>query len=317
MTSLDEQNDIKVGDVEVQDARGGEVFGSKFLTVDGIKKSGVDVNVLGDEVSIRNLRTSDDSKRKGYAKALVDDLFKEFPDKKITVTGMTDDGKPFFSKYYNINSETREITPKTVNELVNESKPNSSSMSFIKELNEARLIRRLDRIDGKDISELGRTLFNHLLALRLLHYEDPKAAAKYAKQIMRHPEFNGFRVTSPDIFNLVVFIQNKNRFADRIEIDDALSVPEMRLRRNLREIESGKINANDYEKMMLILQRQIDGLGSAHYQLRRETNDYPRLPENQKVQVIKRLLLLIRNPVFFSDLHMVLKRVAQAKGYVV
>lgn len=190
-------------------------------------------------------------------------------------------------------------------------------MKFIKELNEARLIRRLDRIDGKDIDELGRTLFNHLLALRLLYYEDTKAAAKYAKAIMRHPQFNGFRVTSPDIFNLVVFIQNKNRFADKIEIDNALSVPEMRLRRNLREIENGKLNANDYEKMMLILQRQIDGLGSAHYQLRRETNGYPKLPTSQKIQVIKRLLLLIRNPVFFSDLHMILKRVAQDKGYVV
>jgi len=304
VTDDSEQDDINISDVEVHDAHGGEVFGSKFLTVDGVKKSGVDVNILGDEVSIRNLVTSEDSKRKGYARRLIDDLFREFPDKIIAVTEMTDDGKQFFDKNYNVNPETKEIKPK-------------NQLNLIKELNEARLIRRLDRINGKDIDELGRTLFNHLLGLRVLHYEDPKAAAKYAKAIMRHPQFNGFRVTSPDIFNLVVFIQNKNRFADRIEIDNALSVPEMRLRRNLREIESGKINENDYEKMMLILQRQLDGLGSAHYQLRRETNSYPKLPDNQKVQVIKRLLLLVRNPVFFSDLHMILKRVAKEKGYVV
>lgn len=303
---MNEENepDVKIRDVEVHDAYKGEVFGYKFLTVDGVKKSGVDVNIVGDEVSIRNIKTSDDSKRQGYARLLVDDLFREFPDKTITITGMTDDGKQFFSKNYNINPETNEITLK-------------QPLGFVKELHEARLIRRLDRIDGKDISELGRTLFNHLLALRLLHYEDPKAASKYAKEIMRHPEFNGFRITSPDIFNLVVFIQNKKRFADRIEIDDALSVPEMRLRRNLRELEKGNIIANDYEKMMLILQRQLDGLGSAHYQLRRETNEYPKLPESQKVHVIKRLLLLIRNPVFFSDLHVILRRVAREKGYIV
>lgn len=304
MTDDSEQDNINISDVEVHDAHGGEVFGSKFLTVDGVKKSGVDVNILGDEVSIRNLVTSEDSKRKGYARRLIDDLFREFPNKIIAVTEMTADGKQFFDKNYNVDLETKEIKPK-------------NQLNLIKELNEARLIRRLDRINGKDIDELGRTLFNHLLGLRVLHYEDPKAAAKYAKAIMRHPQFNGFRVTSPDIFNLVVFIQNKNRFADRIEIDNALSVPEMRLRRNLREIESGKINENDYEKMMLILQRQLDGLGSAHYQLRRETNSYPKLPDNQKVQVIKRLLLLVRNPVFFSDLHMILKRVAKEKGYVV
>ena len=304
MTDSGQENNIKISDVQVHDSHGGEVFGSKFLTVGGLKKSGVDVNIFGDEVSIRNLITSEDSKRKGYARLLVDDLFREFPDKIITITGMTDDGKQFFEKNYNINQETSEIKPKR-------------QLNLIKELNEARLIRRLDRIDSKDIDELGRTLFNHLLALRLLHYEDRNAAAKYAKSIMRHPEFNGFRVTSPDIFNLVVFIQNKRRFADRIEIDNALSIPEMRLRRNLREIENGKINENDYEKMMLILQRQLDGLGSAHYQLRRETYSYPKLPDNQKVQVIKRLLLLIRSPVFFSDLHMILKRVAKTKGYVV
>jgi len=304
MTDDSEENSVKISDVEVHDARGGEVFGSKFLTVDGVKKSGVDVNIIGDEVSIRNLTTSENARRSGYARLLVNDLFREFPDKLITITGMTDDGKEFFNKNYNIDSETGEIKPK-------------NQLNFIKELNEARLIRRLDRINGKDIDELGRTLFNHLLGLRVLYYEDPKAAAKYAKAIMRHPQFNGFRVTSPDIFNLVVFIQNKNRFADRIEIDNALSVPEMRLRRNLREIENGKINESDYEKMMLILQRQLDGLGSAHYQLRRETNGYPKLPDNQKVQVIKRLLLLVRNPVFFSDLHMILKRVAKEKGYVV
>jgi len=304
MTDDSEENSVKISDVEVHDARGGEVFGSKFLTVDGVKKSGVDVNIIGDEVSIRNLTTSENARRSGYARLLVNDLFREFPDKLITITGMTDDGKEFFNKNYSIDSETGEIKPK-------------NQLNFIKELNEARLIRRLDRINGKDIDELGRTLFNHLLGLRVLHYEDPKSAAKYAKAIMRHPQFNGFRVTSPDIFNLVVFIQNKNRFADRIEIDNALSVPEMRLRRNLREIENGKINESDYEKMMLILQRQLDGLGSAHYQLRRETNNYPKLPDNQKVQVIKRLLLLVRNPVFFSDLHMILKRVAKEKGYVV
>lgn len=307
---------IEIGDVDVRDAHGGEVFGSKFLTINGVKTSGVDVNIFGDEVSIRNLRTTDDAMREGYGKMLVDDLFREFPEKTITVTGMTELGSAFFRKNYNIDSSTGEITPKQSARAVDENNK-KSSLAFIKELNEARLIRRLDRIDGKDISELGRTLFNHLLALRLLHYEDPAAAAKYAKSIMRHPEFNGFRITSPDIFNLVVFIQNKKRFADKIEIDDALSVPEMRLRRNLRELENGKINENDYEKMMLILQRQLDGLGSAHYQLRRETNNYPKLPANQKIQVIKRLLLLIRNPVFFSDLHMILKRVAKTKGYVV
>ena len=103
---------IKIHPVTVSDYYRGETFGTKFLTVDGINKAGVDVSIVADEVNISHIITADDSKRKGYAKMLVDDLFNEFPDKMISVSGMTDDGSAFFRSQYHVNDETGELTKK-------------------------------------------------------------------------------------------------------------------------------------------------------------------------------------------------------------
>lgn len=103
---------IKIHPVTVSDHYRGETFGTKFLTVNGVNKAGVDVSIVDDEVNISHIITADDSKRKGYAKLLVDALFDEFPDRIITVSGMTDDGSAFFRSQYNVNDETGEITKK-------------------------------------------------------------------------------------------------------------------------------------------------------------------------------------------------------------
>lgn len=111
---MESNPDIKIHPLEVHDAVGKEIIGSKFLTVDGVKQSGLDLNILDDEVNIRNIVTRESSKRSGYARLLVDDLFNEFPDKKITISNMTDDGSKFFRSQYQVNDETGEITPKNM-----------------------------------------------------------------------------------------------------------------------------------------------------------------------------------------------------------
>ncbi len=108
---------IKINPVSVSDHYKGETFGSKYLTVDGVIKAGVDVSIYGDEVYISHVITAEDSRRKGYAKMVVDDLFKEFPGKKISVSNMTDDGSAFFRSQYSIDDETGEIQKKLGEEI--------------------------------------------------------------------------------------------------------------------------------------------------------------------------------------------------------
>lgn len=108
----EDAGNVKILPVSVSDSYKGETFGTKFLVVDGIKKAGVDVSIVDDEVRISHIITADDSKRKGYAKMLVDDLFKEFPTKMISVSDMTEDGSAFFRSQYMVDDETGEIKKK-------------------------------------------------------------------------------------------------------------------------------------------------------------------------------------------------------------
>jgi len=108
---------IKINPVSVSDHYKGETFGTKYLMVDGVIKAGVDVSIVDNEVYISHVITAEDSRRKGYAKMVVDDLFKEFPDKKISVSDMTDDGSEFFRSQYSVDDETGEIQKKLGEEI--------------------------------------------------------------------------------------------------------------------------------------------------------------------------------------------------------
>lgn len=113
LSLFDSLNDtIKIYPTSVHDHYRGESFGEKILTVDGFVKAKMDLSILSDEVHIRYIETADDSLRKGYARMLVDDLFTEFPNRKITISMMTDSGSVFFKKNYNIDQETGEISKK-------------------------------------------------------------------------------------------------------------------------------------------------------------------------------------------------------------
>ena len=103
--------EIKVEPVSVNDTHQGEMFGTKVLRVGGIGQAIADINILDDEVSIRDIKTDPAVRGKGYAKRLVDDLFNEFPGQKITITNTTEDGAGFFEKNYDVDEEQR-IYPK-------------------------------------------------------------------------------------------------------------------------------------------------------------------------------------------------------------
>lgn len=190
-------------------------------------------------------------------------------------------------------------------------------MKFLQDLVESRMIRALDQLDQRSVSALASKLFTHLLALRVLYHEDPRLAQSYVRRTMRYQDFAGFRASSPDMYNLLVFIDNPGKYKDHLTIDTDISLPELRLKRNFREIARGNFDSNDYDGLMLLLQRRIPGLNNQQKALRREINSYERLSADERSHVIRRLLLLMRNPDVFSDLHIDLRRAAKDRGYPV
>jgi hypothetical protein len=176
-------------------------------------------------------------------------------------------------------------------------------MQFIAELNESRMYKRLTQLRGKNMNDIAERLFEHLLALQILAYEKPEVARSYSEQIMKHQDFKGFRTSQPDLFNLIVLALKPEQYGPTIQDPEKLSVPELRLRRNLRAIANGNFDPRDFSQMMLILQRHFDSIPMQLYSLRRQVGDWPRLPSSSKADVIKRLLINMRERGMQSDFY--------------
>jgi len=96
----------------VNDSYQGEIFAYKELVgQDGRPIAAADINILGGEISIRDIVTRADSKRQGLATSLVEEIQAEYPGKTITLTGTTDDGEKFFGASFDI-GKNGEVRPK-------------------------------------------------------------------------------------------------------------------------------------------------------------------------------------------------------------
>ena len=180
-------------------------------------------------------------------------------------------------------------------------------MNFVQELNESRLYRRLGQLKGKTLGDVAERVFEHMLALQIVVQEKPDYALRYAKRIWTHQNFGGFRSTQPDLYNLLALLLNPSQYEHILEIDDTYYVPELRLRRVLRDLNSGRYNNNDYSELMMWLQRHFDNLTGVHMMLRRQISSWARLSPAEKRSVIKRLMIQMRDKGIQSDLYMQLQ----------
>lgn len=181
-------------------------------------------------------------------------------------------------------------------------------MKFFQELNESRMYRRLNQLEGKSIHDVAERLFEHLLALQIFANEDRGTAMKYANQIMRQQAFDGFRTSMPDLYNLIALVKKQSNYEHVIDTDETVGIPELRMRRNLREIGRGGFDNNDYSQMMLMLQRRFDELPNVLKELRRQISTWDRKSEGNKKVLIRKLMLQMRERGMQSDMFMDLQK---------
>lgn len=176
-------------------------------------------------------------------------------------------------------------------------------MKFLQELNESRMYRALGQLEGKSVNDIAERLFEHLLALQIFCNEDRALASRYADWIMRQQQFDGFRNSQPDLYNLITLVLRQDRYSHILDTDNTIGIPELRLRRNLRQIARGGFDNNDYSQLMLMLQRKFDKLPKILISFRRQISDWKNLSPNQQTQTIRRLLTQMREKGMQSDFY--------------
>lgn len=174
--------------------------------------------------------------------------------------------------------------------------------NIFQELDESRMWKQIKQLNGLKMSKIGEYAFEQLLALQILAQSDPVYAAYQAAQIMKLQNFDGFRVSQPDLYNVLCILLKPEQFDDRIEQDVKIVMPELRLKRNLRAIAKGNFNNSDYSYMMLMLQREMqDYLPAPLIQLRRQASTWDRIVPSDRNTISDRLMLQMREKGFQNE----------------
>ena len=176
-------------------------------------------------------------------------------------------------------------------------------------LSESRAYRTPRQLNGLKQSQLGEQLFEQLLALQILANSDPAYAARVSENIMKLQNWPGFRTSQPDLYNIIAMIMKPEKFKDRIAQDVKITIPELRLKRNLRAIAKRDFQNSDYSYMMLMLQRNmVDFLPAPLIQMRRQISIWDRIVPRDKNVIRDRLMLQMRKSGLQNEFYEFLRR---------
>ena len=176
-------------------------------------------------------------------------------------------------------------------------------------LSESRAYRTPRQLNGLKQSQLGEQLFEQLLALQILANSDPDYAARIAGDIMKLQNWPGFRTSQPDLYNVIAMIMKPEKFKDRIAQNVQITIPELRLKRNLRNIAKKEFQNSDYSYMMLMLQRNmVDFLPAPLIQMRRQIANWERIVPRDKNVIRDRLMLQMRKSGLQNEFYEFLRR---------
>ncbi len=176
-------------------------------------------------------------------------------------------------------------------------------------LSESRAYRTPRQLNGLKQSQLGEQLFEQLLALQILANSDPDYARRIAGDIMKLQNWPGFRTSQPDLYNVIAMIMKPEKFKDRIAQNVQITIPELRLKRNLRAIAKREFQNSDYSYMMLMLQRNmVDFLPAPLIQMRRQIANWERIVPRDKNVIRDRLMLQMRKSGLQNEFYEFLRR---------
>jgi hypothetical protein len=185
-----------------------------------------------------------------------------------------------------------------------------SKFEFFSELKEARIFKNLNLVDGTKADDLAILMLNMFFALNFIWHEDRASAIKYARSIMNQPAFKGFRTTQPDMYNAIVLLLHQEKYSDKLITRYDINIPELRIKRILRDMSGGRIDEDDYHQLFLLLMRTIRGVSSDHQRVRRQLHLYDEMTSFDKIRNLRWIMLQMRaGKARYSDMYPMLQKI--------
>lgn len=187
------------------------------------------------------------------------------------------------------------------------------SFEFIKDLGEARIFRNPTNLPEVGISNIAENFFNAALALQIMRYENPKAAAAYAQRTLAGG-FDGWRSSGSDFNNMAQILMNPDRYADRLKINQTINVPKLQLKTWLRNLSQGQDDPSYDRRFFLALQRQLGVRSPGLISARRVVADWTRSTGNDRAQATAKVHRGMSHHLKQSDLFAPFARAAKKTG---
>lgn len=107
---------------------------------------------------------------------------------------------------------------------------------FFDELNEARLFRGRETLQGKSADDLAKVLYLMFMMVEILRHEDSSWLRDYISNTMGDEYFRSMRSSSSDLHNIIAVLSNQDKFSDKIKTNGKISPPLLTIKRYFREI---------------------------------------------------------------------------------
>jgi hypothetical protein len=116
----------------------------------------------------------------------------------------------------------------------------STKLPFLQELVEARMYRNTSTLSGKTASELANVAYLMFMMLEILRYEENSFAKRYSIETMWYDNFSSMKSSASDLHNVLAILSNQGDYKDKIKVDAGISVPNLQIRKYLRDIENDR-----------------------------------------------------------------------------
>ena len=188
---------------------------------------------------------------------------------------------------------------------------------FISELNESRMFRTKNRVEGTNARDMADLAFMNMLALYILYNENDFAVAAkgYANRTMKYGGQFRYMQGGTDLH--IALSSLKNNMTDAGEKNEIqlsrITLPELQIKQFLNNMKMGRPVIAP-QSFFLKLEKGLNIQSSNYRSIRRLAQDWPRLNNMQKQLVITRMLQYFRTRAIRSELYSFIRDMSRSQG---
>lgn len=174
---------------------------------------------------------------------------------------------------------------------------------FIQEIAEARLYRNGETLKGKSAEDVAKITFLSILMLEILRFVDKGYSKKYAADSLPFQNFTAMRPSATDLHNLLSVLAEQDKYASKITVNHNISVPELQIRRWLRDIENSKKDVPLDRQLFLKLETFFQIKDSSLRNIRRHVADWGISSHSEREATINLIKQMANQLTQQSDLY--------------